>query len=145
MQQAQPRSTKKSKSKGKSRARAEDTVPQIQQYYELEPEPEPEPESQASTQYNSLPIIRSQPEYQQELEPKIEYAPPHRDPTPPPIRPTIPTIPKGLALPAPDSAEWESFDLPPPPAPPSARKSTRTKAVEESTPRRKTRSRAVAE
>ncbi|KAF8604259.1 BRO1-domain-containing protein [Ceratobasidium sp. AG-I] len=98
-----------------------------------------------STQYNSLPIIRSQPQSQTEPEPEVECIPPQRDPTPPPIQPVIPTMPKEFALPAPDSAEWESFDLPSPPAPPSARKPTRTKVVEEPTPRRKTRSRAVAD
>ncbi|KAF8753374.1 BRO1 protein [Rhizoctonia solani] len=62
-------------------------------------------------------------------------------PHPPPV--ALQSTPKGFALPAPNSSEWEAVDLPPPP---SARKSARSKAAEEaSTPRRKTRSKTVAE
>ncbi|CAE6379605.1 unnamed protein product [Rhizoctonia solani] len=50
---------------------------------------------------------------------------------------------RDFALPAPNSSEWESVDLPPPP---SARKQARPKASAEAlTPRRKARSKAAAE
>ncbi|CAE6500532.1 unnamed protein product [Rhizoctonia solani] len=65
--------------------------------------------------------------------------------SPPPVAPPPPAVipPKGLALPAPNSSEWETVDLPPPP---SVRKSARPKvAAETSTPRRKARSKTVAE
>ncbi|CAE6510041.1 unnamed protein product [Rhizoctonia solani] len=132
--QARP-TTKKSKSKPRTDARDRDdpAQPQVhpatlsQQTHLTQTEPEIVGQSGLETPEHPLTPIATLPS---------EAASP-----PPPATP--PVVPKGFALPAPDSSEWETVDLPPPP---SARKPVRPKVVAEaSTPRRKTRSKAAAE
>src|SRR5689334_4863126 len=82
----------------------------------------------AGTSYQ--PSSRSLPSTQTEtvIEQASSQEPPQhppRHPTPPPpvllaAPPVAPSAaPEGFALPAPNSSEWETFDLPPPPATPS--------------------------
>ncbi|KAG8738534.1 pH-response regulator protein palA/rim20, partial [Ceratobasidium sp. 428] len=137
--------SKKTKSKGKSRARTEDDI----QLPVAEPEPEPKPKPAAKVQARVQPtaVPRAQPQQESPAPVKTSPSPPPREPTPPArVAPAPP--PSTFKLPAPGSSEWEEFELPSPPVPPSAptpRKPARAKAMETTTPGRRTRSKAAAE
>ncbi|KAG8686668.1 pH-response regulator protein palA/rim20 [Ceratobasidium sp. 395] len=136
--------SKKTKSKGKSRARTEDDI----QLPVAEPEPEPKPKPAAKVQARIQPTVvpQAQPQQEPPAPVKVSPSPPPREPTPP-ARVTPAPPPSTFKLPAPGSSEWEEFELPSPPVPPSAptpRKPARAKAME-TTPGRRTRSKAAAE
>ncbi|CUA73408.1 pH-response regulator protein palA/RIM20 [Cryptococcus neoformans var, neoformans B-3501A] [Rhizoctonia solani] len=132
--QARP-TTKKSKPKPRANARdKEDTTPcQTNSTTQSPQTPSTQPELEI--------VEQSRPETPMQLTSPTTTLPPPVTLPPPPAA-TLST-PKGFALPAPNSTEWETVDLPPPP---SARKPARPQNMaDESTPRRKTRSKPTVE
>ncbi|KAG8763567.1 pH-response regulator protein palA/rim20 [Ceratobasidium sp. 423] len=106
----------------------------------MQSQPYPATSSQQSPSTQTEPEILEQSGSETPEHPTSPVAIP---PSPPPPPASLPPALKGFTLPAPNSSEWETVDLPPPP---SARKSARPKtAAEASTPKRRTRSKAAAE